>query len=433
MVCLHTRMDPYAMHHQATPPVCPPDRCMDHHSSSVAGGCPYGPLQCQPTFHQYHEVPRPLQHPQTQYPPPPQYPQPHFLPVHYPGLQPQHYYPHPHHPHPGHTLPCHDQHIPLNNWSRPLPPPQYPLPLPYPMHLAAGSIPPSWTTSPERRSVSPARILRGRRHFRLRKRATKSTSPRRRKKTRRRIFKPKPTPPPEPTLAACPLSSGGVTGPLAVTQSKAGWKSVLHDEHRRTFVAHRKGAFPATLLRSWWEALDTQIKWRRPTTDDLILPRSAAWLTLEGCTCQYEYSGLLFEPLQMPPWFLDITETVCRTCGLGDRPNSCNANYYDNGSQSVGWHSDDEPLFDALNRDVLIVSLSLGATRTFELASTDKPTEVIKLPLEDGDLCTMEGLCQKHYRHRVPRQKSVQGARINLTWRWVLRHDEGCRRRQQSG
>lgn len=204
------------------------------------------------------------------------------------------------------------------------------------------------------------------------------------------------------------------------------WKSVLHDEHRRTFVAHRKDAFPASLLRSWWDLLSANIRWRRPTSDDVALPRSAAWLTNEGCTCKYEYSGLQFDPLPMFPWFLEITETVCRTCGLKERPNSCNANYYENGMQSVGWHSDDEPLFDALHRDVLIVSLSLGATRTFELASKDKPTEILKLPLEDGDLCTMEGLCQKHYRHRVPRQRLVERPRINLTWRWVLRHEDSC-------
>lgn len=128
----------------------------------------------------------------------------------------------------------------------------------------------------------------------------------------------------------------------------------------------------------------------------------------------------------MEPWFREITETVYLTCGIKDRPNSCNANYYDGGCQSVGWHADDEALFDAMKRDVLIVSLSLGATRCFELHAKDKPAELIKLPLEDGDLCTMEGLCQKHYRHRVPRQKSVRGPRINLTWRWVLKHEEGC-------
>jgi len=334
----------------------------------------------------------------------PQYPQ-QYPQLHPPVLYPQQQFPPLHH---GYYVPPH-HHQPG------LPPPQYPLPMQYPPHPSPWAVPPE---AADRGTAQP----KFRPRLKLRKRLLKT-----KKKTRkRRVFKPKPTPPPEPTLAESPLAGGGIPGPLAVAQSDAGWVSVLHDEHRRTFVSHRKGAFATSQLREWWSALESQIQWRRPTSDHLVLPRSAAWLTLEGCTCRYEYAGLEFDPLPMSRWFLDIMEIVCRTCGLADRPNSCNANFYDNGSQSVGWHSDDEPLFDAVNRDVLIVSLSLGATRTFELASKDKPTDIIKLPLEDGDLCTMEGLCQKHYRHRVPRQKSVDGPRINLTWRWVLRHSDSC-------
>jgi len=210
------------------------------------------------------------------------------------------------------------------------------------------------------------------------------------------------------------------------------WSSVLHDEHRRTFVSYRKGAFSEETLRVWWHLLATKIRWRRPKLprrDDgaeMLMPRSAAWLTKEACKCQYEYGGLKFDPDRMEQWFQEITDAVCRTCGFKDLPNSCNANYYDGGGQCVGWHCDDEPLFDAIRRDVLILSLSLGATRSFELHSKDKPTEIILLSLNNGDLCTMEGLCQKHYRHRVPKQKITCGPRINLTWRWVLRHDSGC-------
>jgi len=233
-------------------------------------------------------------------------------------------------------------------------------------------------------------------------------------------------PPPEQTLEALPLSGGGVSGPLSVAQSHSGWKSVLHDDHRRSFVSHRKEAFTAQALSEWWDILSNKIEWRRPQTSGRILPRSAAWLTSEGCTCPYMYSGLVFAPAKMTDWFEQLTDRVCFTCGLKDRPNSCNANFYENGMQSVGWHSDDEPLFDALNQDVLIVSLSLGATRSFELRSKDNPTATTKLELENGDLCTMEGLCQKHYRHRVPREKNVDAPRINLTWRWVLKHDSSC-------
>lgn len=128
----------------------------------------------------------------------------------------------------------------------------------------------------------------------------------------------------------------------------------------------------------------------------------------------------------MSDWFLEITDEVCRACGLKERPNSCNANLYETGSQTVSWHCDDEPLFDAVGRDALIVSLSLGASRSFALRPKDDPFEEKEFQLEAGDLCTMEGLCQKHYRHRIPAEPDVEEPRINLTFRWVVQHQSCC-------
>lgn len=247
------------------------------------------------------------------------------------------------------------------------------------------------------------------------------------KRVRKNLLRKRPLPPAELTIEADSLDLGGILGPLAVTQAAAGWLAVVNDEHRRSFVSHRKKAFDVETLNDWFDSLSTRILWRRPTSDARgTLPRSAAWLTMEGCHCPYQYAGLAFAPIPMQQWFIDITECVCRFCGIRDRPNSCNANYYGDGSQSVGWHSDNEALFDATNQDVLIVSLSLGATRTFEFRPKDNPQQTTRFNLEDGDLCTMEGLCQKHYFHRVPREHDVSGPRINLTWRWVLKHDECC-------
>eukprot|EP00404_Azadinium_spinosum_P042456 CAMPEP_0180826560 /NCGR_PEP_ID=MMETSP1038_2-20121128/73611_1 /TAXON_ID=632150 /ORGANISM="Azadinium spinosum, Strain 3D9" /LENGTH=60 /DNA_ID=CAMNT_0022869181 /DNA_START=45 /DNA_END=224 /DNA_ORIENTATION=- len=38
----------------------------------------------------------------------------------------------------------------------------------------------------------------------------------------------------------------------------------------------------------------------------------------------------------------------------------------------------------------------------------------------------MEGLTQKHYMHRVPRERFVAQPRINLTWRYIVEHCRGC-------
>ncbi|CAJ1328700.1 unnamed protein product [Effrenium voratum] len=96
---------------------------------------------------------------------------------------------------------------------------------------------------------------------------------------------------------------------------------------------------------------------------------------------------------------------------------------------SVGWHADDEQLFQGKSRDCRIISLSLGATRSFELRrnwSDASEDHTVRLELGDGDLCTMEGMLQKHLQHRVPREHQVSGPRINLTWRWIVKHAPGC-------
>merc|ERR1712087_601886 len=110
--------------------------------------------------------------------------------------------------------------------------------------------------------------------------------------------------------------------------------------------------------------------------------------------------------------------------------NSCNLNLYEGGGMSVGWHSDDEALFQARFRDARIISLSLGVRRTFELRLNwpeERELSEFRLGLGDGDLCSMEGMLQKHTQHRVPPEPFAgSAARINLTWRWIVKHGPKC-------
>merc|ERR1712060_929347 len=119
-------------------------------------------------------------------------------------------------------------------------------------------------------------------------------------------------------------------------------------------------------------------------------------------------------------------------CGIRDRddwPNCCNLNLYEDGGMSVGWHSDDESLFQGKFTDIYIISLSLGVTRKFELRLNwpeKGESRGKEISLKSGDLMTMEGMVQKHYQHRVPREENVEGSRINLTWRWTVKHRPRC-------
>merc|ERR1712228_22609 len=149
------------------------------------------------------------------------------------------------------------------------------------------------------------------------------------------------------------------------------------------------------------------------------------------CRCFYRYSSTKWPPIVFPGWFKEITRRVLEETGLSYQysPNSCNVNWYEDGRDAVGWHQDDEPLFQSKFDDTLILSLSIGQSRKFEVKLLDRfdneeseMQEVTQIVLHSGDLMSMEGLFQKYYQHRVPKSIGVMGARINFTWRWVKRH-----------
>eukprot|EP00933_Yihiella_yeosuensis_P059777 TRINITY_DN6141_c3_g1_i1.p1 TRINITY_DN6141_c3_g1~~TRINITY_DN6141_c3_g1_i1.p1 ORF type:complete len:625 (-),score=122.25 TRINITY_DN6141_c3_g1_i1:241-2115(-) len=448
--------DPYQ---QQQPPHHHHQQHHQHHSQPPPAAAPPPPPPADPYHHQHHQY---QHHQHQQHPPPPP-------PEHYQHYQ-QHQYPPAHHPPPPYgtppssaappPAPQHYQHPPPHYPPAPHhrpypPPPQYQSPYghPYPPPPAAPAAPaaPAYGTASKQGSdqknaaaSTKGKVIKAQNAKKFREDASEgwsSTSEeeelpqngagatpkkKKKKKNRNRQPKKKALPPAELTLQKMPLFGGAVPGPIGASQPWANWKLVMEDHHRRSYVSHRKKAFRAETLKTWWESLAAKISWDRPSKEDFVLPRSTCWLTRSNCSCEYEYFGLSVPPSKMDDWFLEITDAVCRTCGIKVRPNSCNANYYASGNESVSWHSDDEPLFDAVHRDALIISLSLGTARKFELRSKDDPEACNVLTLEDGDLCTMEGLCQKHYKHRVATEPGLEGPRINLTWRWVCKHDATC-------
>mmetsp|Transcript_71344 Transcript_71344/g.123816 ORF Transcript_71344/g.123816 Transcript_71344/m.123816 type:complete len:158 (-) Transcript_71344:22-495(-) len=76
-----------------------------------------------------------------------------------------------------------------------------------------------------------------------------------------------------------------------------------------------------------------------------------------------------------------------------------------------------------------MISLSLGETRNLQVKAndaefTEKPA--VDMPLRAGDLISMEGLMQRHYKHQVPKGAKNLKGRISLTWCWVLQHRRPC-------
>jgi hypothetical protein len=89
-------------------------------------------------------------------------------------------------------------------------------------------------------------------------------------------------------------------------------------------------------------------------------------------------------------------------------------NRYRNGNDSVAWHHDRE--VDHLQRPV-IASLTLGATRAFDLRPKSERSKIVSIDLDHGDLLVMRGDTQTNWEHRVAKNPRIAGERINLTFR----------------
>ena len=112
-------------------------------------------------------------------------------------------------------------------------------------------------------------------------------------------------------------------------------------------------------------------------------------------------------------------------------PEGCNVNVYPDAAAALPLHADDEELFQASRQNSRILSLTLGAARVMSLrANWPEPGEVAHhdIVLGHGALAVMEGMMQKHYQHEILPQSSPCGVRINLTWRFIAKHQVSCPR-----
>lgn len=144
----------------------------------------------------------------------------------------------------------------------------------------------------------------------------------------------------------------------------------------------------------------------------MAVPRLTAWHGDPGAT--YSYSGLTMDP---HPWLgalLPIRRCVegLTSCSF----NSVLVNLYRDGSDSMGWHSDDET---ELGPAPVIASVSLGATRRFNLRRKDDTSVKQSTDLAHGDVLIMTGATQSLWQHQIPKTARPVTERINLTFRTI--------------
>lgn len=163
------------------------------------------------------------------------------------------------------------------------------------------------------------------------------------------------------------------------------------------------------------QQLQTELRWSQDTIQmfgkPVKIPRTQVWMGEPHCV--YRYSGTRFIP---SPWHPSVKHMAQQLGQFLARPFNCVLlNFYANGQQYMGWHADNEP---ELGHDPPIASVSLGASRRFELKHRQQPWQ-LALELGSGSLLLMANGTQQHWLHRLPKQSRVQQARLNLTFRYI--------------
>lgn len=144
-----------------------------------------------------------------------------------------------------------------------------------------------------------------------------------------------------------------------------------------------------------------------------LQPRLIAWYGDEGRN--YTYSGISMNPL---PWSQTLSELrMLVESKCNDVFNSVLLNYYRDGRDSMGFHSDNEP---ELGLRPTIASLSLGESRSFAFKpKSDIKSSPFNIELASGSLLLMKGDTQLNWKHGIAKSSRPLGPRLNLTFRKI--------------
>ena len=180
------------------------------------------------------------------------------------------------------------------------------------------------------------------------------------------------------------------------------------------------GVFDENSCLALFALLMKTIDWKE---DQLIMfgklittRRKVAWIGDAGCS--YTYSGIKKFPQAWTPALLEIKQ---RVEALAQHTfNSCLLNLYHDGSDGMGWHSDDEK---ELDQTAPIASISFGGERKFAFKHKFDKTSV-SLTLANGSVLLMQAPTQQYWQHSLTKTKRTVTPRINLTFRAIKNDHE---------
>ena len=125
----------------------------------------------------------------------------------------------------------------------------------------------------------------------------------------------------------------------------------------------------------------------------------------------YRYSGQLMESRKLTLELEVLLERV--NDEFEENYNGILINYYADGNDYISAHSDDETCLGNSG----VISISIGATRTFRIRDKKDKSIVKDVKVEHGDIVWMEGDFQKEFTHEIPVEKRVREGRWSFTFR----------------
>lgn len=182
-------------------------------------------------------------------------------------------------------------------------------------------------------------------------------------------------------------------------------------------ITYYPSFFDDELVTQLYKNLSETIPWQQDKIKvygkEYAQPRLTALYGNDGKP--YSYSNIKMQPY---PWTVQLQK-------IKDHIENCTdttyttvlLNYYRDGSDSNGWHADNEK---ELGQNPTIASLSLGSERMFQLKHNTIPNMKQNLVLENGSLLLMKGVTQHFWKHQIPKTAKPIAGRINLTFRTIL-------------
>lgn len=181
-------------------------------------------------------------------------------------------------------------------------------------------------------------------------------------------------------------------------------------------IQYEPAFMPIRLANALYDYCIDNVPWRQEKGKFAPFPRLTYWYADPGLT--YTYSGVTHGAGVWTPASQIVRKKVEK---YAKTPfNSLLVNYYRDGKDSIGWHTDAEP---ELGENPVIASLTLGTPRRF-LMKAIKGKETLEYTLAPGSLLIMAGSSQHHWLHSVPKEPEITTGRINFTFRNILKTEE---------